>query len=258
MKKLFFIILIFSLLLPNLSSAQTIKLKTYFSKQKVAGYNQKETENRIYPEEMKYIIHNFTLSEEDNVIDKGIIYRQFFKNGIYESFYAISDKNTFKMCYWSDPTALVTANVNKMEYCVEGDINNILFPMVIRGYAKILKTGAVEKKFKNITFKLTKLQTKKEGKYPITTFKVESNPKVMEGTIETYKGLIVLRGNLKINNDLAKRSGLKLLFSHDDLPKATIINLSFDYTYFDTPKPKKFLEMGIDDIVKKYKSIVCD
>lgn len=259
MKKLIFTsILSITFLSTILLFSQSFKLKDYFQKKNVKNYDEKVAENSIYPEEMKFIVHSFTLSEKDNVLDKGTIYRQFYKNGTYESFYAVSEKNTYKMCYWSDPTALITANVNKLEYCVEDNINNILFPMVIRGYAKILKSGSVEKKFKNIKFKINKLQTKKENGFNMTTFKVESNPQVIEGTIEAYKGLIVLRGNLQINNDLAKRSGLKLLFSHDDLPKATIINLTFDYNYFNNTKPKVFQEMGIEEIVKKYTSIDCD
>jgi hypothetical protein len=259
MKKIIFVSLMLSLFFSAaLTQSQTYKLRDFIAKKDVKNYDEKVKENAIYPEEMKYIVHSFTLSEGENIIDKGTIYRQFYKNGTYESFYAISEKNTFKMCYWSDPTALITANVNKLEYCVEDNINNILFPMVIRGYAKILKSGSVEKKFKNIKFKLNKLQTKKENGISMTTFKVESNPQVIEGTIETYKGLIVLRGNLKINNDLAKRSGLKLLFSHDDLPKSSIINLTFDYSYFEKTIPKVFVEMSLDEILAKYKSIDCD
>lgn len=259
MKKVLFVLITISVFTANLSVfSQSFKLRDYFDKKNVKDYEEKVTENAIYPEEMKYIVHNFTISEGENTIDKGVIYRQFYKNGLYESFYALSDKNTYKICYWSDPSALITANVNKLEYCVEQNINNILFPMVIRGYAKILKSGNVEKKFKNIKFKLIKLQTKKENGLNMTTFKVESTPNVIEGTIEAYKGLVVLRGNLKINNDLAKRSGLKLLFSHDDLPKSSILNLTFDYNYFEVNKPKQFLDMGIDDIVKNYTKIDCD
>ena len=238
--------------------SQDFHLKDFFDKSKVKDYEKKVLENEIYPEQNKFIVHNFTISEKDFVIDKGVIYRQFFKKGTYESFFAVSERQTYKICYWSDPTALITANVNKLEYCIEEDINNILFPMVIRGYSKILKSGKVEKKFKNMTFTVKKLSTKKEKDIRMTTFQVTSTPKVIEGTIEAYNGLIVLRGNLKINNDLAKRSGLKLLFSHDDLPKSSIINLTFDYNYFENKKPDKFTEIDIEEVIKKYTNIECD
>ncbi len=240
--------------------SQNIKLKNYFDQNKVKDYKERVQENTIYPEDMKFIVHSFELSEgkSKTSLDKGTIYRQFYKNGRYETFYAVSDKKMYRVSYWSDPTALITANINKSEYCVEKNINNILFPMVLRGYAKILKKGSYEKKFKNITFIIKKLSEKKENGNLFVTFQVSSSPSVIDGTIEAYKGSIVLRGNLTIDNDLAKRSGLKLIFSHDDLPKTSIINLKFDYNYMENKKPSVFMEQGLDEIIKKFEKIECD
>lgn len=251
-------VLFFNFICLGILFSQSIKLKDYFKPQDVSNYKEKVKENAIYPDETKYIIHNFEVTSNNQFIDKGKIYRQFFKNGIYESFYLQSNKGIFKVSYWSDPTALVTANLSKKEYCVDTNINNRLFPMILRGYAKMLKAGVLEKKFKNIKFILKKLKSYNDKGLEIVVFHVNTEPQVIEGTIETLKGVLVLKGSVVIDNDLAKRSGFKLIFSHADLPNMTKLNLKFDYEYIDKTKPEKFLEMGIEEIVKKYDNIDCD
>jgi len=76
-----------------------MKLKNYFDTNSVKNYKEKVQDNKIYPEEMMYLVHNFVISEgKSNIsVDKGTIYRQFYKNGIYETFYAVSDKNMFRV-----------------------------------------------------------------------------------------------------------------------------------------------------------------
>ncbi|MBM2814787.1 MAG: hypothetical protein HW421_1549 [Ignavibacteria bacterium] len=259
MKKNYFIgTLIICFLSFGIIFSQSLKLKDYLNPKDVSDYKVKVKENAIYKDEMKFIVHNFEVSANEQFIDKGKIYRQFFKNGIYESFYSQSNKGIFKVSYWSDPTALITANIIKKEYCVETNINNTLFPMVLRGYAKILKSGVVEKKYQNIKFALKKLKTYKEKGMDIVSFGVTSEPKVLEGTIETLGGVLVLKGNIIIDNDLAKRSGFKLIFSHSDLPNTVKINLKFDYEYIDKKKPEGFMELGIDEIIKNYTKVDCD
>ncbi|MDQ1265873.1 MAG: hypothetical protein QG635_1025 [Bacteroidota bacterium] len=259
MKRNYFIVmLLISFLCGGILYSQPMKLRDYINPGKVSDYKEKAKENAIYLDEMKFIVHNFDISANNQFIDKGKIYRQFYKNGIYESLYSQSNKGIFKVSYWSDPTALITANIIKKEYCVEKNINNTLFPMVIRGYAKILKSGVVEKKFQNIKFILKKGKTYKDKNLNIVVFQVTSEPKVIEGTIETLNGNLVLRGNLTIDNDLSKRSGFKLIFSHSDLPNMSKINLKFDYEYIDTKKPAGFLELGIEEILKKYEKVDCD
>ena len=256
-KTVVFSLIIMFALSANLFS-QSIKLRDYVNTKDVKDYKQNLKESEIYNDESKYIVHTFELLSNNQLIDKGKIYRQFYKKGNYESLYSVSDKKLFQVSYWSDPTALITANINKSEYCVEKNINNILFPMVIRGYAKILKSGNVEKKFKDIKFILTKDKNYKSNEKNMTKFNVTSEPKVIEGNIETMNGMIVVKGDLTIDNDLAKRSGLKLIFSHSDLPNMVKIQLKFDCLYFDAKKPANFMEMGIDEIISKYQKIECD
>lgn len=238
--------------------SQKMKLKDFFSSDKVKDYSAKVKENTIYKDSTKFIVHNFEISSNGQVIEKGNIYRQFYKNGLYEAFYILGDKKLVNVAYWNDPTALVTANANKLEYCVESNINAVLFPMVIRGYSKMIKSGAVKKQFKNTEFEIEKIKTYKENNIEFTTYKVSTKPNVVSGTITCADKILVVKGEVTVDNDNAKRSGLKGLFAFTDAPKAVKYTLKFDYSYFNIARPQKFSEIGLDEIMSKYKKIECD
>ena len=259
MKRLSVLVLVLTFIITTIQViSQMPKLKDYIDPKNVKDYKSKVKESAIYTDEMKYIIHNFEIYNGSQLLEKGKIYREFFKNGSYESFYILGEKGLFKIAYWSDPTALITCNLRKSEYCIENDINARLFPFIIRGYAKLLKSGAVEKPFKKVNIKLSKKNTYKENKNEMTVYEVVSTPNVISGTITCMNKSLIVKGDLLIDNDNAKRSGLKGLFAQTELPSAMKLTLKFDLNYFETKKPSQFQEINLEDILKKYTKIDCD
>ena len=238
--------------------SQNAKLKDYLDPKNIKDYQEKVKESELYKIDSRYIVHNFEVLINDQQVEKGKIYRKFFKKGAYESFHIAGDKNLVKVGYWNDPTALITANYLKKDYCVEKNINPVLFPMIIRGYAKIWKSGTLEKKFKNITFQLKKGKDFSDKHGKLSQFKVITNPKVMEGTISFNEDGLVAQGELTLYPDNIQRSGLKELFSFDALSKKASVVLKFQTEYIETNKPAKFIDVDLENIIKNLEKIECD
>jgi hypothetical protein len=239
-------------------NSQTVKLKTYLDTSKIKDYNSQVVENQIYADEMNYLVHKFEIYSNNQLIETGNIYRAFFRKGAFESFYIAGDNGIVNIGYWSDPTALITSNVNKKEYCIEKDVNARLFPFVLRGYAKMLKSGSLEKPFKKTKYKLTKLSSQEVDGNEYTTYNITSKPNVISGTITCLNKIMIVKADIVIDNDNATRCGLKGLLAFAELPPATKMNLKFDINSMSKTKEKNFRELDIEQIIKNYEKTDCD
>lgn len=212
----------------------------------------------LYADKSKHIVYNYTMKEGNNNLSDGKIYRKFTDNGIYETFYITGNKESIRFAYFSDPTALITSNINKSEYCTFRDEFSVLYPFMMRGMVKSMKSKSLEQTFKKIKITLEKKGTEKSGNLTLTKYEVKTTPSIFSGEIYCHKNEMILKGSLTINNKNVYASGLKGFAFMPNVANATNVNFNFNYEYYDNNEPKPFYQIQIDEMIKHFEKVDCN
>jgi len=231
---------------------------------KVIGEDPKENflkdinHDMLYTIKSKYIVHSYELMEEGKTKEKGKVFRKILQHGLYETFYIMGDREMLRIAYWSDPTAMITTDINKSEYCVYSDKFSVLYPFIMRGIASVLKEGKEKKMFKGIEVRFEKQSSFQEKGLNLTRYYITTQPKVFSGTVVCLNSDLILKGNLTIYNENAERKGLKGLFIPTGVSESGIYNFTFLLDYFDKREPDPFYEIDLDHIIKHFEKIECE
>ena len=134
--KLALTLFVFPLVMHSQESEDQIGNSLDTKKSKKVDHSAQVKAKMLYSEKAKYVVYNYSMKDGSNTLSDGKIYRKFSDNGIHERFYINGKDETIRFAYFSDPSALVTSNINKSEYCTYRDEFSVLYPFMMRGMVK--------------------------------------------------------------------------------------------------------------------------
>ncbi len=211
----------------------------------------------LYNTKSKHLIHNFKITEKNNVLEKGKIYRYFNNYGLFESMYIHGSEA--RIVYSTEPSGMVNADIgNKEIHVYPKKSEKVLYLFIMRTMAKALESGTQQVTVKDINLKLEKTRDKKEGDRIYSFYKVATNPKIITGDIVCIDDIIIIQLNLQIFIRNARSYEFEDMFLLPEHFQYDKINLSYTSDEYDYPGSEIFYyQKDIDKLLndKNYEKI---
>ncbi len=204
----------------------------------------------LYNTKSKHLIHNFKITEKNNILEKGKIYRYFNDYGMFESMYIHGSEA--RIVYSTEPSGMVNADIsNKEIHVYPKKSEKVLYLFIMRTMAKALESGNQQVTVKDITLKLEKQKDKKEGDRIYSFYKVTTNPKIISGDIVCVDDIIIIQLNLQIFIRNARSYEFEDMFLLPEHFQYDRINMSYTTDEYDYPGSEIFYyKKDIDKILK--------
>lgn len=206
--------------------------------------NSQESEKNLsdyalYKAKSKYLIHDFKVFESGNLIEKGKIYRYFENYGRFETMNIKGSE--VEIVYCAQPTGMINADINNKEvYVYSKENEKVLYLFIMRAMAKALDEETKELKFHGVTIKLSKQVSDAEGDRRYSTYKVETQPKIVSGKISCLNDLLIVGVDLDIYVRNARSYDFEDIFLLPENFQYDKINLQYKTETYDYPSKKNF------------------
>jgi hypothetical protein len=222
-----------ALIIIPLSIATVISL--VFSQPKTSSWD----DYVLYNTKSKHLIHNFKITEKNNILEKGKIYRYYNDYGIFESMYIHGSEA--RIVYSTEPSGMVNADIsNKEIHVYPKKSEKVLYLFIMRTMAKALESGTQQVTVRDINLKLEKQKDKKEGDRVYSFYKVTTNPKIVTGDIVCVDDIIIIQLDLQIYIRNARSFEFEDMFLLPEHFQYDKINLSYTTDEYDYPGSEIF------------------